>query len=133
MKQGQTRTRDRFFNYLHIPAGKGIHMRQRKGKDIWTGLFELPLLESDVPLTKAPLKAALDRDHGAGWTVSSKGASARHVLSHQIIHAVFWDVLPPRKFILPDDWRVIPFATLAELAVPRLIERWMADELETKP
>jgi hypothetical protein len=42
---------------------------------------------------------------------------------------VFWEVGPPKKFKLPDDWKSVPFANLAGLAVPRLIERWMKGEL----
>jgi A/G-specific adenine glycosylase len=129
VKQGKTKTRDRFFNYLHIASGKGIAMHQRQGKDIWTGLFELPLIESGRPLTRRSLEGLLEKTFGKGWDISTAPVKARHVLSHQIIHAAFWEVGPPKKFKLPDDWKSVPFANLAGLAVPRLIERWMKGEL----
>ena len=46
VKQGKTKTRNRFFNYLHIAAGNGIYMRQRNGKDIWSGHFFFRALRS---------------------------------------------------------------------------------------
>ena len=125
VKQGKTKTRERFFNYLHISAGNGIYMRQRTGKDIWTGLYELPLIESEKPLAKRSLETALGKDFGPGWTISSRSEAARHVLSHQVIHAVFWSVIPPIAFKPPEDWERVPLKKLDTLAVPRLIERWM--------
>ncbi len=129
VKHGKTKTRDRFFNYLHIASAKGIAMHQRQGKDIWTGLFELPLIESERPLTRRSMVSLLEKTFGKGWSVATGPVKARHVLSHQIIHAVFWKTLPPKKFKLPEDWKVIPAAKVAELAVPRLIDRWMKGEL----
>jgi len=129
LKQGKTKTRDRFFNYLHISEGNGIHMRQRTGKDIWTGLYELPLIESAKPLTKRTLVTAIGKTFGPGWTVTRKGEVPRHVLSHQVIHAVFWSVDPPKKFAPSKDWELVPLKKLKKLAVPRLIERWMEDEI----
>jgi A/G-specific adenine glycosylase len=125
VKEGKAKTRDRFFNYLHIASAKGIAMRQRQGKDIWAGLFELPLVESERPLARHSLEDRL----GMGWAVAGKPVKARHVLSHQVIHAVFWKVDPPKRSKLPADWRMVPKGKIAELAVPRLIDRWMKDEL----
>ncbi len=129
VKQGKTKTRDRFFNYLHIAAGNGIYMRQRTGKDIWTGLFELPLLESQMALGRPSLERMINESFGKGWSVKNEEVSPRHVLSHQIIHAKFWSVVPPPEFELPDDWVLVAKDELAEKAVPRLIERWMAEAL----
>lgn len=129
VKQGKTKTRDRFFNYLHIAAGNGIYMRQRTGKDIWTGLYELPLLESEKPLTKRAFKKELAEAFGPGWMIKAKGEAARHVLSHQVIRAVFWSVTLPKKFTPPEEWELVPLKMLKALAVPRLTERWMNDDL----
>lgn len=125
LKQGKTKTRDRFFNYLYIAAGNGIYMRQRTGKDIWTGLYELPLVESERPLVKRSLGTALGKTFGPGWTITYKRENARHVLSHQVIHADLWAVVPPKTFTPPEDWERVPLKKLDRLAVPRLIERWM--------
>lgn len=133
VKQGRAKTRDRFFNYLCIRTPDGLYMRQRGAGDIWQGLYELPLVESGKPLAARGMALALGKALGAGWTVGKGDARPPHVLSHQVIHAAFWKVLPPRKFIPPENWCAVPADKLAELAVPRLIERWMAEAFTDHP
>jgi A/G-specific adenine glycosylase len=127
VKEGVARTRDRFFNYLHIGASiGGLYLRQRTGKDIWQGLFEPPLIESRKPLTLRTLAAELEPLFGKGWKVLARSEEVKHVLSHQIIHAVFWEVLPPKGFKPPKEWKPLPEKAIRNVAVPRLIERWLA-------
>jgi A/G-specific adenine glycosylase len=126
VKEGVTKTRDRFFNYLHIRRPNGTYMRQRGPKDIWQGLFELPLIESEKAVNKRQLMAELEGAHGPGWKVHSKSEEVKHVLSHQIIRAVFWEVEAPGNFRAPRDWKRVKTKELKALAVPRLIERWVA-------
>lgn len=123
VKAGVTRTRDRFFNYLHIATAKGLYLRQRTGKDIWQGLWELPLIESEKPLSAKAMPARL----GKGWRVLSRSDEVKHVLSHQIIQAVFWEAVPPKGFKPPADWVPVPPADLERYAVPRLLERWLQE------
>jgi A/G-specific adenine glycosylase len=125
MKEGVAKTRDRFFNYLHIRTAKGLFLRQRTGKDIWQGLFELPLIESEKVLGQRALANEVVRLFGKGWKVMAKSEEVKHVLSHQIIHAVFWEVLPPEGFNPPKDWKAQPENVIGDVAVPRLIERWL--------
>lgn len=137
VKEGVTKTRDRYFNYLHIAHPKassprsigGVYMRQRGPKDIWQGLFELPLIEREKPVSKRQLLADLEGAHGPGWKVHSKGEELKHILSHQIIRAVFWDVEAPATFRAPSDWKLVKHKDLNAFAVPRLIERWIAETL----
>lgn len=123
VKQGTARTRDRFFNYLHVRRDGNLYLRQRTGKDIWQGLFELPLIESEHPLTGPAFAPLLEERLGPGWTVEAHSKEAKHVLSHQVIHACFWTVVPPPGFTPPDDWSLMD---PDRHAVPRLIERWLA-------
>lgn len=125
VKQARPKCRHRWFNYLHIANGQGLYMRRRTGKDIWQGLHEPPLLESGQPLPPRALKAALDQTFGQGWTVGRTELKLRHVLSHQVIHAVFRPVERPPKAVLPQDWKPIEPGSLGDLAVPKPIEQWL--------
>lgn len=126
IKAGVTKTRERFFNYLHIATPKrGLYMQQRTGKDIWQGLWELPLVESNRPLTLRALPGALAPLLGNGWTALARSAEVKHVLSHQIIRAVFWEAAPPKGFVPPVAWKRMTRLNVSELAVPRLLERWL--------
>ena len=124
-KAGTPKTRDRFFNYLHIRTAKGLYLRQRTGKDIWQGLFDLPLIESGQPLAQRALSGELQRLLGDGWKVVARSDEVKHVLSHQVIRAVFWEVAPPKGFRPPKEWKLLPEKRIGEVAVPRLIERWL--------
>lgn len=126
VKAGRTKTRNRYFNYLHIPAGKGLYLQQRGAGDIWQGLFELPLIESARPLDRRTLAGVLEKTFGNGWSVKEMETRPRHVLSHQQVHSCFWTVIPPRSFRVPAEWKKVPARNLDQYAVPRLVERWLA-------
>lgn len=70
------------------------------------------------------LASEVVRLYGKGWKVVAKSEQVKHVLGHRLIRAVFWEVLPPGDFT-PKDWKALPEKRIGEVAVPRLIERWL--------
>jgi A/G-specific adenine glycosylase len=123
VKAGRTTIRTRHFNYLHIQRGTGLFLRKRTAKDIWQGLYELPLLETEKPLTPRTFMTALKQEFGEGWTLQAMTGPVKHVLSHQHILALFWQVLPPKGFRTPKEWRSVDREALDRHALPRLLER----------
>ncbi len=123
VKAGRTTIRTRHFNYLHIQRGTGLFLRKRTAKDIWQGLYELPLLETEKPLTPRTFMTALTQEFGEGWTLQAMTGPVKHVLSHQYILALFWQVLPPKGFRTPKEWRSVDREALDRHALPRLLER----------
>lgn len=114
--------KNRFFHYL-IPFDRQQNtlLNRRAGKDIWHGLYEFPLLESDCILTEKKLKShpnlpswAID----AKWTKFEENATT-HKLSHQTLHTNFW-ILEGVEKQLP-----IPWSEVQNFGVPRLIERFL--------
>ena len=127
-KQGRTKTRDRWFNYLHLEAAPGcLTLQQRTAKDIWQGLYEPPLIESAGPLDEHAFAEQLANTHGARWRLTGWWVAPRHVLSHQVIHATFWTVAPPSGYTMPPEWTAIAGDELERYAVPRLVERWLEE------
>jgi len=47
VKQAKTKVRDRWFNYLHVTCGDRTLLRRRGEGDIWQGLYEFPMIETD--------------------------------------------------------------------------------------
>ena len=82
VKSKKTKVRTRYFNYFLIRSKGRTLIQKRHEKDIWNGLYEFPLVETNSPLQERKLK------------VSAKAASKnfKHLLSHQIIFARFWEV-----------------------------------------
>ncbi len=140
VKAGNTKTRTRHFNYLRIETGSGIYLRKRAAKDIWQGLWELPLIETEKaagPKTMQRLIGELDasatkrasnrgKKDNCSWTIRLSSAPVKHVLSHQLIHARFWEATPPPGFVPPKDWKLVPWKRLDAHALPRLVEKALA-------
>jgi A/G-specific adenine glycosylase len=45
VKQKTIAVKERFFHFLLLDDGKGIYLQQRIAKDVWQGLYQLPLYE----------------------------------------------------------------------------------------
>ncbi len=127
VKTGKTKVRTRHFNYLHIERGDKTFLRKRTGKDIWHGLYELPLIETEKSMTLPRFEAVLNKELGKGWKIQKAHGPVKHVLSHQIIQASFWQVQPPRGFRPPKEWISVTEGHLNGYAVPRLIERYLQE------
>ncbi len=123
VKATRTKVRTRHFNYLHIEQDKGLFLVKRTGKDIWQGLYELPLVETDRPATKAVLTKAIRAVFRVAPGSLHQVGSSTHLLSHQRIEAVFWKITITAR--PPAGWLHVPFAHLDRHALPRVIERYL--------
>jgi len=126
---------ERWFYYYMILSGGDTILIQRGKKDIWEGLYELPLIESGGPLTdEEVLQKMLPnilQESDPTYTrkpagIGALSAPVRHQLSHQTIHARFlqvqMDLLPHP---LPEKWQSVPLEQLDRYAMPRLIHRYL--------
>ncbi|WP_246601861.1 A/G-specific adenine glycosylase [Hymenobacter profundi] len=87
--------RTRYFHYLVLRHADKVYMRKRTGKDIWQGLYDFALTETD----SAELSAVevLRQVEALGGTIVSNraeepSAAYRHVLSHQKLEARFYPI-----------------------------------------
>ena len=120
VKQHRTKLVDRYFNYLFVRMGKDTLLHKRTADDIWKNLFELPLLETD--------DADFLRGH-AEVVVRPLSRGVKHVLSHRIIHANFYEVVLPESVEFPGYQRV-PVADLDAYALPRLVHAFLENHLK---
>jgi A/G-specific adenine glycosylase len=117
VKARRTEVRLRHFNYLWIEDRSGVRFTRRDGRDIWQGLYELPLVETTAPgrprdLGRTVARAAFQRIAGP----------VDHLLSHQRIRAVLWKVEGDHR-TLPAGWERVKRKDIDRLAVHRLMER----------
>ncbi|MCL1943761.1 MAG: A/G-specific adenine glycosylase [Candidatus Azobacteroides sp.] len=96
VKQGKLKSKDRYFNYFRVRQGDFIYLNKRIGNDIWKGLYEFPLIETKVSSTFEEVsRSSRFKEMFSGLdevTINPNGYSRRHILSHQIIHAEFYDI-----------------------------------------
>ncbi|MFO0436469.1 MAG: A/G-specific adenine glycosylase, partial [Sphingobacteriaceae bacterium] len=126
VKLNKTKIKNRYFNYFYIEdKNKTVFINQRKGKDIWEGLFELYLVES---LKEADLKQLLQNKDlkkiiGNAYAIAPETKQFKHILSHQHLHTTFYKI--KLKTTLPKNTGKIPTSKLHELAWPRLIDKFL--------
>jgi A/G-specific adenine glycosylase len=124
VKSKKTAVRDRYFHYFIFENGDSTYIRQRTAKDIWTGLYEFPLIETLEPV-KNP--AGIFPGEFSGTIKISK--EYRHLLSHQKLHAHFYQVKidkkPPAEF---GKLQKVPISDLDFFAFPQLIVKYLREE-----
>ncbi len=120
-KAKRTKVRDRFFHYMVLSDGERTLVERREGGDIWQGLYQFPLVESDRALSPdEALKFAPWADEAL---FRQSVGPFRHLLSHQRIHALFFEW---RTDTLPaSDYQPVTWDSLHHLAFPRLVHRFL--------
>lgn len=129
VKKGRTTVRDRYFYYFHILSEGRTWMHRRDGKDIWQGLYEFPLIETDGPTTPDDLQDQPGFQllfSGTGKPeILSVSPEIRHILSHQALHIRFITLVIPRPTARPERYIAVTPEDTQLLAVPRPIEAFL--------
>lgn len=119
VKAGKTKVRKRNFHYLVLTDGKKVVLKKRSEKDIWIGLYDFRLIETDErenqiekqiqKLNPRSVKRELD---------------LKHILSHQKIEAVFW-YITVKKIVLQKGETAVYIKDLDQYPMPRLLIRYL--------
>lgn len=131
VKKGSVKVRNRYFTYIYVRAGAYTYINKRGDKDIWKGLYELPLIE-----TEAPVEGMQDLLACGQWNewlgegrvpedVRLVRKGMKHVLSHQILYADLYEVVLPADSVAFASFRKIPVDDLEKYAVPRLVHLFL--------
>lgn len=128
VKAKKTKVRDRFFNYIVLVDKKGsIFLKKRGENDIWQGLYEFALIETDTQLSEENLLSSsafrsLAKDN---YNILYRSKTYKHILSHQHLYAAFFVVKVP--FVFGSAQLKTNLKDLAGFAFPRLIEKFLED------
>jgi len=120
VKQHVTRVRMRYFTYIYLRC-QGYILLQRRGEgDIWQGLYQPLLRESEQPMTTEEVDKWL-----SNWgQLTLLRSDVRHQLTHRQLHADMYlleaDIRPPF------DGLWIKESERDLYAVPRLVEELMS-------
>ena len=135
VKQHKTKVRDRYFNYFFILHEGNTYLSRRAEKDIWEGLYELPLIETEQSMELAEIIQTdafkkLFRNTGELSISVLEKNGIKHVLSHQILHAKFYQIEIRTPDFCLDKFLKVPLGNMDDYAVPRLIHRFLTGYLE---
>lgn len=133
VKQHRTKTTNRYFNYIYVNAGEYTYIHKRTGNDIWKNLFELPLIETPQPVTEEEL-IALPEFHALiaeneSPVLKMSLQQVKHVLSHRVIYANFYEVTLPESTRSFSAYNRIRKDELDHYAVSRLVQIFLEKHL----
>ncbi len=119
--------RIRYFYYLVIEKDGCILMRERKSKDIWQGLFEFILTESEKEKNEEDILQQVD----IPFDVLDISTTYKHVLSHQIIYARFFHIRMKMSNFVSDKLSGHFYSKdqIQDLPKPVLILKYIDDSL----
>lgn len=129
VKRQKVKTRNRYFHYFHIIYNTDTYLRRRDTDDIWKGLFEFPLIETDAPADFAALQQTEAFRHltkgirNVKMRVGMEGK--KHVLSHQVLYATFYVLEVGEEGNGFAAYRKIPLSDMDRYAIPRLIQIYL--------
>ena len=132
VKSKKTKTRNRYFNYLILSDEKNTIIQKREAKDIWQGLYQFPLIESEnknqsaIDLSNTNIPQLIK---GTSYSMVKSSSVVKHVLSHQIIYAKFWWIkLENIPSMGATDYIDIPWSRLSDFGMPQLIVKYLENE-----
>jgi len=117
----KTAVRTRYFNYLIVHSDAKIWINRRQGKDIWAGLYEPFLLETEVPINAANIMeySGIPSHESIKKPVFEGELSQK--LSHQIIKTRFFSIYPENTPQMPAYGSWIPALKLKEFPFPKTL------------
>ncbi|WP_106830789.1 A/G-specific adenine glycosylase [Parabacteroides pacaensis] len=130
VKQQKIKNRNRYFHYFHIVYNNAYTYLHRRGKkDIWQGLFEFPLIETETPMDFLELKETKPFQtlfNGiTDLAVSATLMNKKHVLSHQTLYTNFYKIEIDTEGNGLSGYLKVPVGEIEKYAIPRLIHIYL--------
>ena len=131
VKENKTKVSNRYFNYLFVVNNSNTYLKKRSEKDIWAGLYEFPLIETDKILSgKELLENKEFQKLFAKSTVELQNfsSSIKHKLSHRLIEAQFISIRIESESALLKEYLRVPLNRLHEYPTSRLITLFLEQQ-----
>ncbi len=128
VKAKKTKVSNRFLNYIVLlDKNNNIYLNKRSANDIWKGLYEFYLVETDKEITTAQLLKQLKLKNITGTKIEllHTSQSYKHVLSHQHLYAKFYVIKSNVAFAKTQTKTTLK--NLTDFAFARLTEKFLND------
>ena len=129
VKLHKMQQKHRYFSYFFIINNNCLLIHKRSTKDIWKGLYEPFLIETEssdaTSVIRHPLIDTAMKEGGASLSILRQ--NVKHILTHRIIHADFFllhltTISEQLRINLPKDYFFVPLNELGNYAFPVLID-----------
>ncbi len=121
---------DRPIHYIVLDNGSSLIMKLRSGKDIWTGLWDFPELKGVSNPGPGDVRQFIKNEFpniGYVKVQETYSKTYKHLLTHQRIQSYFWICVSRIDSKDKSVYLSVSKKDLEELAVPRLIHKFLID------
>ncbi len=126
VKSKKVKVKNRFFNYFVIEKANQFLMNQRTEKDIWSGLYDFYLLESEESLIELDaIEDAFLQQVLSKSTIKNISDNYKHILTHQRIEAKFWYIVLTDEVAFVENFHFYSLEEIEDLPKPILIEKYL--------
>jgi A/G-specific adenine glycosylase len=132
VKSKKTKVTDRYFYYLVIRHNGNVYLKQRNEKDIWNGLFDFPLIETNQPVSEKKLQQTKEWKalfENLTFDIRNYSEEIKHILSHQKLHVRFVEIELHGKIKAPKGTLYIKQKELKKYAVPVVVANYIVSSL----
>ncbi len=122
IKEKKLTIKSRYFNYLYIRKGDKILMNKRVGKDIWQGLYQLPMIETHKRSSKTEIMDAIRENFGLSDQDKPRIKKLwyhEQRLTHRLIHGSFYE-LTWHENISDGEW--VSLDACRHKGIPKIID-----------
>jgi A/G-specific adenine glycosylase len=129
VKSKKLKIKKRWFYYLVLKHKNELAIQSRTAKDIWQGLHEFPMIETNKATTIEKIKAtALEKGL---WPVNNSyqlvniSPIYKQALSHQLIEARFIEIVISQKPIQTSPIKWVLVRNIGKYAFPQIINQYL--------
>ncbi len=119
VKSHKQKVTERWFCYYYIHNDERMYVHKRTADDIWHGLYELPLVETDGSAEGDDIALPFPCELNVA-SIRFRGGR-KHVLSHQVIHAQLYEVSIQGELPSFSRYNIIRIEDAERYAFPRLL------------
>jgi A/G-specific adenine glycosylase len=136
VKKQKVTIKTRYLNYLILVIEHNnkeyLYLHERTDNDIWKGLYQFPLIETEQPVEFQHLNQSVEFARLVGddnYTSISISHNIRHQLTHQTIFAKFFVIKLAKKLKSQQLFlSLVSREELGQYPLPRLIDRYLQQE-----
>lgn len=124
VKEKKNKLKQRWLNYFIVQCGEKVLIQQRTEKDVWQGLHQFFLVETEKACPPKKLQALFQEQSGISKYTLVDEWKGKQTLSHQQIVFHFFSLrIKDEKNVEGYDW--VSRVEMAQLAFPRTLQQAM--------
>ncbi|QQS51951.1 MAG: A/G-specific adenine glycosylase [Bacteroidota bacterium] len=132
VKSRKLKQRVRYLYFVVMHYKENTYIEKRQNTDIWKGLYQFPLVESEAQVQPEEFSDFLQKTifkTFSAYKIRVISSEFKHILSHQVLQGCFVHVDLEEEWSKSGSIFVQP-ADLAKFAMPRLITRYLEQAMD---